>query len=139
MILIPILALFVGILLGFLVAQPLGGALGNYAAVAVLAGLDSICGGVRSSLERKFDTPIFVSGFFSNVVIAFFLAWLGDRIGINLVLAAALVLGGRIFVNLSVIRRYLITRWQESRDRRKLREAQEQQSLQHQQQQQVKT
>jgi small basic protein len=120
----------IGVLLGLLVAAPLPGVVGMYIAVACLAGLDTVCGGIRSSLEGKFDGGIFMTGFFSNMVIAFFLAWLGDRIGINLFLASVLILGGRIFVNLSLIRRYLVNRWRESRERDKERKAQAQQQAQ---------
>lgn len=125
MILIPLLSLIIGILVGLLVARPLPGIAGLYVAVACLAGLDSVCGGIRSTLEGKFHADIFITGFVSNIVIAFFMAWLGDRIGINLFLASALILGGRIFVNLSLIRRYAITRWQDARERRRERQAQQ--------------
>lgn len=118
MILIPILCLFVGILLGALIKFPLAPEIGTYIAVAVLAGLDTICGGIRSSLEQKFHGDIFVSGFLSNIIIAFFLAWLGDRIGINLFLVCALIFGSRIFTNLSLIRRFVLTRWQDARQRK---------------------
>lgn len=118
MILIPILCLVVGILLGTLITQPLDPKYGLYVAVAVLAGIDTICGGIRSSLEQKFHGDIFVSGFFSNIVIAFFLAWLGDRIGINLFFVCALIFGSRIFTNLSLIRRFVLTRWQDARMRK---------------------
>jgi small basic protein len=117
-ILIPILCLVVGILLGTLITQPLDPKYGLYVAVAVLAGIDTICGGIRSSLEQKFHGDIFVSGFFSNIVIAFFLAWLGDRIGINLFFVCALIFGSRIFTNLSLIRRFVLTRWQDARMRK---------------------
>lgn len=118
MILIPILCLFVGVLLGALIKLPLAPEISTYVAVAVLAGLDTICGGIRSSLEQKFHGDIFVSGFLSNIVIAFFLAWLGDRIGINLFLVCALIFGSRIFTNLSLIRRFVLTRWQDARQRK---------------------
>ncbi len=54
-------------------------------------------------------------------MIAFFLAWLGDKIYINLTFAVALVLGARIFTNLSLIRRFAITKWQDALERRRLR------------------
>jgi len=57
-----------------------------------VAGLDTVLGGVRSGLEGEFHTDIFVTGFISNIIIAFFLAYLGDKIGVNLSLAVALVL-----------------------------------------------
>jgi len=124
MILIPILALIAGIIIGILFRGPVPGIAGTYLAVACIAAIDTICGGIRSGLEGRFHQDIFITGFLSNVVIAFFLAWLGDRIGINLFLVSALILGGRIFTNLSLIRRFLLTRWQEERER-KARQAQQ--------------
>lgn len=122
MILLPIIALLVGFLLPhFLKIGPVTGPQGQYLAVACLAGLDSVLGGIRSGLEGKFHNDVFLTGFVSNTLIAFFLAWLGDQIGLNLFLVAALVIGSRLFNNLSLIRRYLLTRWRDSRDRRRLR------------------
>jgi small basic protein len=100
--------------------QPLRGEPGQYLAVAVLAGLDSVLGGIRSGMEGKFRNDVFVTGFVSNILIAFFLAWLGDRIFINLFLVIGLIFGTRIFNNLSLIRRYLLTRWQDAHERRRL-------------------
>jgi len=119
-ILLPIVALFVGIALPRLMGLPgLPGVYGNYLAVACLAGLDTIFGGVRTGLEGKFNNQVFITGFLSNTLIAFFLAVLGDRIGINMFLVAALVLGTRIFNNLSLIRRYALTRYQDARERQR--------------------
>jgi len=117
--------LLVGIVIGFILnVGPLSGPTGVYLAVACLAGLDTVCGGIRTGLEGKFHNDVFITGFVSNIVIAFFLAWLGDRIGINLVLVAALVLGTRIFTNLSLIRRFVLTKWQDERERRRMQRQQ---------------
>jgi small basic protein len=122
-ILIPVIALLVGAALAILLgATPLQGKEGLYIAVACLAGFDTVCGGVRSGMEGKFHTDVFITGFISNVVIAFFLAWLGDQIGVDLFLAVALVLGARIFTNLSLIRRFVLTKWQDTRERRRLQQ-----------------
>lgn len=121
MILIPIVFLVLGALIALLVHIPgIQGAPGQYLAVACLAGFDTICGGIRAVLEDKFRKEVFVSGFVSNVAIASFIAWLGDKLYLNLYLAVALVLGGRIFTNLSLIRRYGLTKWHDSRERRRL-------------------
>jgi small basic protein len=121
--LLPVIGLAIGALIAVLFqVGPQGGPIGLYLAVACLAGLDTVCGGIRSGLEGKYTNEVFVSGFVSNIVIAFFLAWLGDRIGIDLFLAVALVLGARIFTNLSLIRRYLLTRWQDAKERKRLQE-----------------
>jgi small basic protein len=128
-ILIPVVALIIGALIALMVkVGPFPGAIGQYLAVACIAGLDTVCGGIRGGLEGKFRTDVFVTGFFSNVLIAFFLAWLGDQIYINLFLAVALVLGARIFTNLSLIRRYALTKWQDMQERQRLQKAAAQQA-----------
>jgi small basic protein len=120
-ILIPIFALMLGAFLGFAFHAPaIPGAYGQYLAVACLAGFDTICGGIRAGLEDKFRQEVFITGFISNVIIASFLAWLGDQIQIDLFLAIAFVLGARLFTNLSLIRRYGLTKWQDARERRRL-------------------
>lgn len=131
MILIPILAMLVGALIALIVAFPIHDpSLAQYMAVACLAGLDTVLGGIRSGLEGKFHTDVFTTGFISNILIAFFLAWLGDRMGMNLYLAVALVLGARIFTNLSLIRRFLLTKWQDARERKRLQQGVAQASVQ---------
>ncbi len=124
MILIPIAGLLIGILVAFLLkVGPIPGIFGQYLGIACLAGLDTICGGIRSALEQKFRSDVFITGYFANCLIAFFLAWLGDKILINLFLAVAMVLGGRIFNNLSLIRRFMLTRWNDAQERKKMQAA----------------
>ena len=119
MILLPVIALAVGIVLAILLRFQLGGIGGQYLAVACLAGLDTVLGGVRAGLDGKYNNAVFVTGFLGNVIVAFFLAYLGDQIYINLWLAVALALGTRIFNNLSFIRRLLLTRYEDYVARRK--------------------
>ena len=78
----------------------------QYLSLAALAGLDSLIGGVRAGTEGKFQSKVFVSGFVVNTLLAAFLAYLGNALGQPLGLAAVVALGGRIFVNLSIIRRH---------------------------------
>ena len=120
MILLPIVGLIIGILIGFKLNGGVDPTHAVYYSIACLAGLDTICGGVRSGLEGKFRNDVFITGFISNILIAYFLAWLGDSIGINLYIAVALVLGSRLFTNLSLIRRYALTKWTDSRERMRL-------------------
>ncbi|MGO8672476.1 MAG: small basic family protein [Capsulimonadaceae bacterium] len=79
--------------------------LSPYISLAALAGLDSLIGGLRAGQEGKFRGAVFVSGFVVNTLLAAFLAYLGEQLGQPLALAAVVALGGRIFVNLSIIRR----------------------------------
>lgn len=103
-----------GIVLGFMVVYsfnvtvPAGFA--SYLSLAALAGLDAVIGGVRAGIEEKFQTDIFVSGFVMNTLLAMLLAYLGEEIGVELFLAAVVAIGGRIFLNLSLIRRYWLTK-----------------------------
>ena len=113
MFLLPIIALGIGVALALLLRFELGGLGGQYLAVACLAGLDTVLGGIRAGLDGKYNNAVFVTGFLGNVLVAFFLAWLGDQIFINLWLAVALALGTRIFNNLSFIRRLLLTRYED--------------------------
>ena len=123
--------MIVGAIIALFVVHPIHDAVvALYLAVGCLAGLDTVLGGVRSGLEGKFHTDVFLTGFVSNIVIAFFLAWLGDKIGVNLSLAVALVLGAMIFTNLSLIRRFLLTKWQDARERKRLQQELVQPSMQ---------
>jgi small basic protein len=81
-----------------------------YLSLATLAGLDTVLGGVRAGIEGRFQDDIFVSGFLLNTLLAAGLAFLGDKIGVDLFLAAVVALGTRVFLNLSLIRRYYLTK-----------------------------
>jgi len=105
---------FVGLVSGFLLVYTWDISVPNYLAsylsLGTLAGLDSFFGGIRAGIEGKFHGDIFISGFAVNTLLAAALAYLGDQIGVNLFLAAVVVLGGRVFLNLSLIRRYWLTK-----------------------------
>ncbi|MGL5084901.1 MAG: DUF1290 domain-containing protein, partial [Clostridium sp.] len=57
---------------------------------------------------KNFKADIFLSGFFGNAVLAAALAYLGDKLGIPMYIAAVIVFGGRIFNNFAVIRRLIL-------------------------------
>jgi len=59
-------------------------------------------------MEDGFDNTIFITGFVTNALLAAGLAYLGDRLGVELYLAAVIVFGVRLFQNLAIIRRYLL-------------------------------
>jgi small basic protein len=86
---IPILGALVGFLVVYLSSYTVSPTWASYLSLATLAGVDSICGGVRAGLEGKFHDDIFLTGFAMNTLLAGFLAYLGDRIGVDLFLAAA--------------------------------------------------
>jgi small basic protein len=82
-------------------------AFSKYLGVAVLAALDSAIGGLRANLEMKFNEKLFFTGFFSNTLMAVFIVYMGDKLGIDLLyLAAVVAFGGRLFQNLALVRRH---------------------------------
>ena len=119
MALLPILAIIIGVLLGAMISGGVPLAMAGYLTVAVLAGMDSFFGGIRSLMEGKYQTDVFVTGFIANILAAIFLVWLGNGIGAQLSLVAALVFGTRIFTNLSLVRRMLLTQVRDRQERRR--------------------
>ncbi len=100
-----LMALALGVALGLLVEVAIPAAYLTYLGVAILAALDSCLGGVRASLEETFDDRIFVVGFVVNTLMAAFIVFVGDRIGVHeLYLAAVVAFGVRVFSNLGAIR-----------------------------------
>jgi len=110
-VLLPLLAFFVGLSVMLRLPNRVPYDYASYLSLATLAGMDSVFGGIRAGLDNKFNNEIFLSGFVVNMMLAIALAFLGDQIGVqDLYLAAVVTLGGRIFLNLSVIRRQLLER-----------------------------
>ena len=88
----------------------------KYSAIAIMAALDSSMGAINSILKNKFDIRIFVSGFFVNAIIAMVLTLVGDKLDINIFLAAIIVFVNRIFTNFSSIRRELIEKYSRKKE-----------------------
>jgi small basic protein len=108
--LIPIFGLILGILFGLILPFKIPAIYSSYMSIAVLAALDSVFGGIRSNMEQKFDSNIFISGFFGNAILAALLAYVGDRLGVPLYYAAIFAFGTRLFQNFAIIRRHLLNR-----------------------------
>ena len=85
----------------------------GYLAIAIIAALDSVFGGITAVLKGNFNLKIFVSGFFGNAILSILLTYLGKKLDIDIYLAAIIVFVGRMFTNLSIIRRYYIEKWEE--------------------------
>ena len=110
--------IFIAILLGWLMGAVLGinapiisYTYSSFLAIAVIAALDSVFGGITSVLNGKFDLKIFISGFFCNAILSILLTYLGQKLNVDIYLAAIVVFVGRMFTNLTIIRRYYINKW----------------------------
>ena len=91
----------------------------SYLAIAVIAALDSVFGGIASVINKKFDIKIFISGFFGNAILAILLTILGQKLNVDIYLAAIVVFVWRMFTNLGIIRRYYVEKWTENFKNRK--------------------
>lgn len=109
--LLTLFCLILGLLIGFQLPLLLPVIYAKYMSIAVLAALDSVFGGIRAYMEDSFDNTIFVSGFIFNTLVAAGLAYLGDRLSVELYMAAVVVFGVRLFQNLAIIRRYLLKKY----------------------------
>lgn len=83
----------------------------SYLAIAIIAALDSVFGGITSVINKNFNLKIFVTGFFGNAILAILLTILGQKLNVDIYLAAIVVFVGRMFVNLAIIRRYYVDKW----------------------------
>ena len=102
---LALFSLLIGALIAVLLQPTVPQDATRYLAMAVVAAIDSAFGGLRSYLERTFNDRIFVIAFVSNALVAAFLVWVGDQLGVDLSTAVVVVFGVRIFQNLAALRR----------------------------------
>lgn len=109
-----LLSIIIGCLLGVILgvnAPIISYTYSSYLAIAVIAALDSVFGGITSVLKGNFDLKIFISGFFCNAILSILLTYLGQKLNVDIYLAAIVVFVGRMFTNLTIIRRYYVEKW----------------------------
>jgi small basic protein len=106
---IPAIGLLLGIVAALLFDIEVPLALQPYLPIAVVAALDAVFGGLRAVMDGVFNDKVFVVSFVSNVLIAAFIVFLGDQLGVGSQLSTAVVvvLGIRIFTNVATIRRHV--------------------------------
>ncbi len=108
------IAIIIGCVLGAIIginAPIISYTYSSYLAIAVIAALDSVFGGIASVINKKFDMKIFISGFFGNAILAILLTVLGQKLNVDIYLAAIVVFVWRMFSNLGIIRRYYVEKW----------------------------
>ena len=108
------IAILVGCVLGAIIginAPIISYTYSSYLAIAIIAALDSVFGGIASVINKNFDLKIFISGFFGNAILAILLTILGQKLNVDIYLAAIVVFVWRMFMNLGTIRRYYVEKW----------------------------
>lgn len=111
---------FIAILIGCILGAIIGAngpvisyTYSGYLAIAIVAALDSVFGGITSVLKGNFNMKIFITGFFGNAILSILLTWLGVKLNVDIYLAAIVVFVGRMFTNFAIIRRYYVDKWSE--------------------------
>lgn len=107
---------FLGILVGVIVGLSLNFSipieLTKYSAVIIMGILDAMFGAIRAEATNdQFNGIIFITGLIFNIVLSVMITILGDKLGLDLYLAAAFVFTFRIFTNVGATRRYLLDRF----------------------------
>ena len=111
-----LIAIIIGCLIGALIgmyAPMVSYTYSGYLAIAIIAALDSVFGGIVATLKKNFNLTIFITGFFGNAILAILLTILGQKLNVDIYLAAIVVFVGRMFNNLGTIRRYYVEKWTE--------------------------
>ena len=108
------IAILIGCILGAILgihAPVISYTYSSFLAIAIIAALDSVFGGITSVLKKNFDLKIFLSGFFGNAILSIALTYLGQKLNVDIYLAAVVVFVGRMFTNLAIIRRFYVDKW----------------------------
>ena len=108
------IAILIGCILGAIIgmnAPMISYTYSSYLAIAIIAALDSVFGGITSVINKNFDLKIFITGFFGNAILSILLTILGEKLNVDIYLAAIVVFVGRMFTNLAIIRRYYVDKW----------------------------
>lgn len=124
------IAILIGCVLGALVginAPIISYSYSSYLAIAIIAALDSVFGGITGTLKGEFDFKVFISGFFCNSILSMLLTYLGNKLNVDIYLAAIVVFVGRMFINLTLIRKYYIDKWSKKYEEFKAKKAEKKQ------------
>ena len=95
-----LVAIVIGCILGALIgmnAPTISYTYSSYLAIAIIAALDSVFGGITSVLKGNFDMKVFITGFFGNAILSILLTWLGVKLNVDIYLAAIVVFVGRVY------------------------------------------
>ncbi len=108
------IAVLVGCILGVIIgllSPVISYTYSSYLSIAIIAALDTVFGGLASLAKKNFDLKIFLSGFFGNSILSIALTYLGNKLNVDIYLAAIVVFVGRMFTNLAILRRYYLDKW----------------------------
>lgn len=111
-----LLGIIIGVLLGFTLHLDIPIEYTRYTAVIAIGVLDALFGAIRAEVTKdQYNAVIFISGLIFNIILSVGITFLGDKLGLDLYLAATVVFTFRIFSNVGITRRALIQIWLEKK------------------------
>jgi len=115
-----LIGILIGILAGINLEYTIPLAYVKYSAVTIIGILDALFGGIKAEVthEDEYNITIFLTGLIFNIFLALAITLLGEKLGLDLYLAATVVFTFRIFSNLGITRRVLIKEWSKKKKRR---------------------
>lgn len=115
------IAILIGCVLGAIIgmnAPMISYTYSSYLAIAIIAALDSVFGGIASVTIKLWFENI-CNRIFWKAILAILLTILGQKLNVDIYLAAIVVFVGRMFVNLAIIRRYYVDKWLNKLEKKK--------------------
>jgi len=104
-----LIGILFGLLIGLTINYPIPLELTKYSAVIIMGILDALFGAIRAEVTKdQFNALIFITGLVFNIILSIAITLLGDKLGLDLYLAATFVFTFRIFSNVGITRRSLI-------------------------------
>ncbi len=104
-----ILGILIGIIIGLATNFPIPLELTKYSAVVIMGILDALFGAIRAEVTKdQFNAIIFITGLLFNIILAIAVTLLGEKLGLELYLAATFVFTFRIFSNVGITRRAVL-------------------------------
>ncbi|GAC1655134.1 MAG: small basic family protein [Candidatus Dormibacteraceae bacterium] len=107
-IVIAVVCALLGLAIGLISPLTIPIGYSRYTAVALLAALDSVFGAFKAYTAGTYEPRVFLTGLLTNMALAGGLTFVGDKIGVDLSIAAIVAFGVRIFNNLAAIRRHYL-------------------------------
>ena len=113
-----IVGIIIGIILGLGLNFPIPLELTKYSAVIIMGILDALFGAIRAEITNdRFDAIIFITGLAFNIILSIAITLLGDKLGLDLYLAATFVFTFRIFSNIGTTRRAVLQSLLENKEK----------------------
>ena len=101
-------AVLAGVLCGVFIPYNIPPSFTPFLAMGLLAACNTLFGGIAAQMHHKFEVSTFVTGFFTNTILAMLLTFAGAKLGMDFSLASIVYFGTRIFNNLAKIQHCIL-------------------------------